>query len=159
MNNKGFEVEVSLDGRTFRSVGFVPGRGATASLQQYRYTDTNAARRGPRQYYRLRQLDENGTTAYSAVQTVIFPLPPATVAIWPNPVHNAYTILLTVARPQVAQLTLHDAVGRQVSQVTVPLQAGENHLPASFAPTQPVGVYVLSGVVDDRVVRTRVVRE
>ncbi|MCA8832983.1 T9SS type A sorting domain-containing protein [Hymenobacter pini] len=159
LSNKGFEVEVSLDGSTFRRLGFVAGHGTTASPQQYRYTDADAARRGVRQYYRLRQLDTDGTATYSAVQMVAFPLPPASIATWPNPAHDTYTILLTAARPQTVQLTMHDAVGRQVSQVTVPLQAGENQLPATFAATQPVGVYVLSGVVDGRTVRTRVVRE
>ena len=66
---------------------------------------------------------------------------------------------MTAARAQTVQLAMHDAVGRQVSQVSVPLQAGENQLPAAFAQTQPAGVYVLSGVIDGQVVRTRVVRQ
>lgn len=159
LNNSGFEVEVSLDGVSFRRLGFVAGHGTTAAAQHYRYTDVGAARRGTLQYYRLRQLDTDGTATYSGVKSVAFAAQPASLTTWPNPAHNAYTILLTAAKPQTAQLTMHDAVGRLVSEVTVALQAGENQLPAAFATTQPVGVYLLSGVVDGQVVRTRVVRQ
>ncbi|RSK46647.1 T9SS type A sorting domain-containing protein [Hymenobacter perfusus] len=159
LNNKGFEVEVSLDGINFRRLGFVAGHGTTAAAQQYRYTDAGAARRGTLQYYRLSQLDTDGTATYSAVQTVTFALQPASIAAWPNPTPDTYTLLLTAARAQTVQLTMHDAVGRQVSQVSVPLQAGENQLPATFTETQPAGVYILSGMIDGQIVRTRIVRQ
>lgn len=159
LNNKGFEVEVSLDGANFRRLAFVTGHGTTAVAQQYRYTDAGAARRGTLQYYRLRQLDADGTATYSAVQPVAFTLQTASIAAWPNPTHDTYTLLLTADRAQTVQLTMHDAVGRQVSQVSVALQAGENQLPAAFTSTQPAGVYILSGVVDGQVVRTRMVRQ
>lgn len=161
LNNKGFEVEVSSDAATFRRVGFLAGHGTTSSAQQYRYTDVGAAARGRQQYYRLRQLDLNGTATYSAVKPVVFGAAPAvaTLMAQPNPARDAYTIILTAAQPQTAQLTVHDAVGRQVGQLSVGLQAGENQVPAAFTFTQPTGVYILSTVVDGQVLRTRVVRE
>ncbi|SDY20670.1 hypothetical protein [Hymenobacter psychrophilus] len=159
LENKGFEVEASMDGINFRRLGFIAGHGTTAVAQQYRYTDVGAAQRGTLQYYRLRQLDLDGTASYSAVKSVTFDALPTAIATWPNPTHGAYTMLLTAAKPQTVQLTMHDAVGRLVSQRTVVLQAGENRLPAVFAAAQPAGVYALSGVVDGQVVRTRVVRQ
>ncbi|MBX0291850.1 T9SS type A sorting domain-containing protein [Hymenobacter sp. HSC-4F20] len=161
LNNKGFEIEVSSDGHRFQRVAFVAGHGTTSTAQQYSYTDVGAAARGRQQYYRLRQLDLNGTSTYSAVKPVVFSTEPAvaTLSASPNPAHDAYTIILTAARPQTVQLTLHDAVGRQVAQLSAPLQAGENHVPASFASTQPTGIYLLSTIVDGQVLRTRLVRE
>ncbi|WP_139925096.1 T9SS type A sorting domain-containing protein [Hymenobacter sp. DG01] len=161
LNNKGFEVEVSTDGRSFQRVGFVAGHGTTATAQQYRYTDAGAAARGHQQYYRLRQLDLDGTASYSPVKPVVFDAAPAvaTLSAHPNPAHDAYTIVLTAAHAQTAQLAIYDAVGRQVGQLFVPLQVGENRLPAAFTATQPTGVYMLAATVDGQVLRTRLVRE
>lgn len=159
LRNYGFEVEASPDGVNFRRLGFVAGQGTAATAQQYQYTDTGAGRRGPLHYYRLRQLDTDGTATYSAVQSVTFAAQPAAIATWPNPAHGAYTIQLMAAKPQAVQLAMHDAVGRLISQTTVAVQAGENQLPALFTDAQPLGVYTLSGTIDGQVVRARVVKQ
>lgn len=160
LNNKGFEVEVSPDGRQFQRLGFVAGHGTSSTAHQYRYVDAGAARRGHRQYYRLRQLDQDGAAAYSLVKQVTFEgVSAATLAAWPNPAHDTYTLVLTAERAQTAELSVHDVLGREVSRFSLPLQPGENRLPAAFTATQPVGVYLLSTVVDGQVLRTRLVRE
>lgn len=160
LNNKGFEVEVSLDGKQFQRLGFVAGHGTSNTSHQYRYLDAGAARRGHRQYYRLRQLDQNGAADYSPVKPITFEgISGATLAAWPNPAHDTYTLVLTAARAQTAALTVHDVLGREVGRFSLPLQPGENRLPAAFTSTQPVGVYLLSTVVDGQVLRTRLVRE
>ncbi|TGE20742.1 T9SS type A sorting domain-containing protein [Hymenobacter aquaticus] len=160
LHNEGFFVEVSLDGQTFQRVGFVAGKGTTTAPQQYRFTDAGAAKRGQLQYYRLRQHDTNGTDSYSPVRTVAFARPGfSSLAAAPNPAQRAYTIYLTAATAQTVQLSVHDALGRLVSQQPVALQAGENKLPATFTAAQPVGVYLLTTVIDGQVLRTRLVRE
>ncbi|WBA41132.1 T9SS type A sorting domain-containing protein [Hymenobacter canadensis] len=157
--NRGFDVEVSLDSRTFQPVGFVAGFGTTVVSRAYRFTDPGAARRGSLQYYRLRQLDADGTATYSPVRTVAFAPPPASLAVWPNPAHDSYTVLLTVARQQPATLTLYDAIGRKVSELRVLLQSGENRLPTQFAAGQPAGIYLFSTTLDGQPMRTRLVRD
>ena len=159
-NNQGFDVEVSLDGQGFATIGFVAGQGSSTTLRAYRFRDENAARRGGLQYYRLRQVDADGSASYSPVRAVRFADKAGTaLAVWPNPAHAAYTVLLTVARAQSAVVRVHDAVGRLVSEQPVQLQAGDNQLPATFGPASASGVYLLSTVLDGQVVRTRLVRE
>lgn len=63
-NNYGFEVEKSTDGRDFSTIGFVAGRGNSQTLQRYQLYDPEFYQSA---YYRLRQIDLNGTTAYSNV--------------------------------------------------------------------------------------------
>ncbi|MCB2410355.1 T9SS type A sorting domain-containing protein [Hymenobacter lucidus] len=161
LNNDGFFVEVSTDSKLFQRVGFVAGRGTTTTAQQYRFTDAGAARRGQLLYYRLRQHDADGTDTYSPVRTVSFPQQAIAsgLSAAPNPAHNQYTIYLTAAKAQTVQLTVRDVLGRVISQAPVALQPGENQLPASFGAEQPMGVYLLSAVIDGQVLRTRLVRE
>ncbi|PJJ52877.1 T9SS type A sorting domain-containing protein [Hymenobacter chitinivorans] len=162
LNNEGFFVEVSVDSKTFQRVGFVAGKGTTNIAQQYRFTDVGAARRGSLQYYRLRQHDTaEGTDTYSPVRTVSFTQSKlaASLSAFPNPTDRAYTVRLTAAKAQTVQLTMYDALGRIVSQAPVALQAGENQLPTAFEASQPVGVYLLTAVIDGQVLRARLVRE
>ncbi|TGE26657.1 T9SS type A sorting domain-containing protein [Hymenobacter metallicola] len=160
-NNEGFFVEVSLDSKVFQRVGFVAGKGTTTAAQQYRYTDANAANRGALLYYRLRQRDADGTDRFSPVRVVNFPRRSvaSSLAAAPNPARSQYTLYIGAATSQTVQLTVHDALGRMVSQGPVVLQAGENKLPAFFQDNQPVGVYLLTAVIDGKVLRTRLVRE
>ncbi|MVN75663.1 T9SS type A sorting domain-containing protein [Hymenobacter sp. HMF4947] len=159
-NNQGFDVEASLDGTAFQKIGFVAGYGSSTTPHSYRYTDANAARRGGLLYYRLRQLDTDGTATYSPVRTVHFAGSEGPAfAAWPNPAHDAYTVHLRAARAQTTLVTVHDALGRLVSQLPVQVQAGDNQLPASFGLTQPSGMYLLSAELDGQVLRTRLVRE
>jgi hypothetical protein len=159
-NNQGFEIENSLDGKAFQKIGFVAGQGNASTPHSYRYTDANAARRGTLQYYRLRQLDAGGTATYSPVRTVQFAgsQGPA-FAVWPNPAHDAYTVHLLAARAQTVRLTVHDALGRVVSQLPMQVQAGDNQLPTSFGSEQAKGLYLLSAELDGQVLHTRLVRE
>ena len=70
-DNDHFDVEASSDGRTFARLGQVAGHGSTLLPQQYAFTDENLARYATSLiYYRLRQVDGDGTSSYSQVRTV-----------------------------------------------------------------------------------------
>ncbi|WP_460557584.1 reprolysin-like metallopeptidase, partial [Hymenobacter daeguensis] len=93
-NNLGFAVEASADGRDFRRVGWVPGAGSSTRPSYYEFADgTLAAAPGPTAYYRLRQTNADGTTAFSPVRAVPVPAgPPARLRLWPNPARGSLTV-------------------------------------------------------------------
>ena len=136
-NNDRFEVEASADGRTFRRIGQVPGRGSSTQPHEYQLVDPAIARYAASLvYYRLRQVDADGTFAYSPVRTVAA-RGLAGLALFPNPTKQAAT--LTGAEPGVA-VTVFDAVGRLV--LTLPTDAAGTAalvLPRGLA----TGVYVV----------------
>jgi hypothetical protein len=118
-NNHHFEVERSTDGQTFASVGRVAPDAATSSPSyDYAYLDAGAAEgRSPRLYYRVKQVDVDGTASYSTVVTVSgLPagetIPPA----YPNPVAN---LLHLDVLPVGAQVRVTDMTGRLVYTNTV----------------------------------------
>ena len=87
------------------------GAGTSTLAHAYAATDKNLARYGTSLvYYRLRQVDVNGTSAYSPVRTVQVPQV-AGLALFPNPTRAAAT--LTGAAPGAA-VQVFDAVGRLV---------------------------------------------
>jgi VCBS repeat-containing protein len=141
-NSDYFAVESSLDGRTFQELSRVEGHGTTARAQAYRFVDAKLTRYGAKEvYYRLRQVDHDGTTAYSPVRTLALPAitGPAQLLAYPNPAHDKVLVLLTSAMP-AAQLTLYDAAGRLVRSQSVEADGALTTLPISGL---PAGVYVL----------------
>ena len=111
LKNDRFEIESSVDGVAFQRLGQVAGAGTCQVAHSYQFVDKNLARYGVGQvYYRLRQVDVDGTSAYSPVRTVAVPQL-AGLSLFPNPTRAAAT--LTGAAPG-APVQVFDAVGRLV---------------------------------------------
>ncbi len=65
INNKGFEVQKSMDGQTFTYIAFVDGQGNSSTVNNYNYTDAKIL--SGSNYYRLKQIDNDGQYTYSSV--------------------------------------------------------------------------------------------
>ncbi|WP_210518539.1 T9SS type A sorting domain-containing protein [Hymenobacter terricola] len=112
-NNARFEVERSPDGRKFSLIGTVPGHGTTTETHSYRWPDPAAGRLGTVLYYRLRQVDADGSAQYSPVRAVRFA--ETTVQLYPNPAGaGPATLDLTALPPGTYTATVLDLLGRPV---------------------------------------------
>ncbi|MEM6770048.1 MAG: T9SS type A sorting domain-containing protein, partial [Bacteroidota bacterium] len=80
--NSHFDVERSTDGRTFALLGAVAGAGDSSEEQWYDYVDENAATGV--NYYRLRQVDLDGTETLSEVRQVTVESA-VNLRVYPNP--------------------------------------------------------------------------
>ena len=133
-NNRGFEVQVSTDGREFRTLTFVAGAGNRGTPRHYRYLDDQTNQAGLR-YYRLRQLDTDGATSFSPVRTLHFAdaqLLSGHFEVAPNPWRGTGppTLFVTAGQPRPGcQLTVTDATGRQVLARTLDLSSGSTAQP------------------------------
>ncbi|GAB4237906.1 MAG: hypothetical protein Tsb0034_13240 [Ekhidna sp.] len=91
INNEGFYVERSRDGRDFNSLAFVKGKGNSSDMNHYRFSDLLPLN-SDAVYYRLRQVDFDGTTAYSP--TILVDLPTVSdLRLFPTYVTNSVSIL------------------------------------------------------------------
>ncbi|HND87266.1 MAG TPA: M12 family metallo-peptidase [Saprospiraceae bacterium] len=120
LNNKGFEVERSADGLRFDKIGFVAGRGTISQPQPYTFDDDQAYRSAASVlYYRLRQVDHDGTASYSTTVALAKPGSGTAYALFPNPSSGAATFQLLGCDDCSATLTLSDASGRLVRRLLV----------------------------------------
>lgn len=114
LNNEGFEIQKSLDGKNFEVIGFVEGAGTTNEIQTYGFTDEHLQQNT---YYRLRQIDFDGKFDYSRIIFVESSLHIAhPFRVYPNPIGDATSIHLTYQltepnKVQPLQLQLHDMWG------------------------------------------------
>jgi hypothetical protein len=146
-DNAYFELESSLDGRTFRALGRVAGQGSSTRRHDYRWRDANLARyAAPLVYYRLRQVDHAGTDSYSAVRTVRVPADALglAAAAFPNPYHEQLTLRIQAPQTAEATLRLQDATGRRLLERRLALRQGSNELRLEAAGQLPPGLYLLT---------------
>ncbi|GAB2964353.1 hypothetical protein GCM10027048_37230 [Hymenobacter coalescens] len=146
-NSAGYEVEESADGVAFRRIGFVASAVPnTSDARQYRFRTAEPTAPGWR-YYRLRQVDLDGSSSYYGPRAVLFGAEQSriTLAAVPNPAtsqDNAAVISSATALP-AAQLELRDAQGRLVGQRQLSLPAGTTRVPLPELAGRPAGLYTL----------------
>ncbi|MDR6806200.1 hypothetical protein J2Y45_003392 [Dyadobacter sp. BE34] len=87
INNKGFEIEKSSNSKLFQKIGFVEGN--TDSWQALNYSFTDPAPHSLT-YYRLKQIDWDGTSTYSKI--IVVQSKEQVVAVYPNPSRGHLTI-------------------------------------------------------------------
>ncbi|MBT2557153.1 cadherin-like domain-containing protein [Hymenobacter sp. ISL-91] len=139
LNNDHFEVERSFDGRSFTTVARVAGQGTSSSATSYTRTDAGvAAKATGLVYYRLRQVDLDGTSSYSAVKTVRFSRT-ASIALAPNPTTATTELDLRQLPEGSYQVQVLDAVGRVVLATT----ARGGSQPTLDLRTAPSGTYIV----------------
>lgn len=80
--NYGFEIERSLNAKTFVKAGFIEGNGDTNETKSYSFTDIITE---PVVYYRLKQIDFDQKFSYSRIIIIKGKDKEALTKIYPNP--------------------------------------------------------------------------
>ena len=97
------------------SVGFVPGAGTSSSPRDYSFVDQQVS---PGRYaYRIKQIDHNGTFAYTAAVEVEVGLAPKEFTLsqnYPNPFNPTTTIEFTLPEDGHVALRMYDVTGREL---------------------------------------------
>lgn len=92
LNNSRFIIEKSIDALEFSSIGEVTGSGTTSEGHVYSYLDLNPA--NGINYYRLVQIDYDGSAELSETIAVIAKLEELVISVFPNPASDQFSIKL-----------------------------------------------------------------
>lgn len=90
IENDRFEIQASRDGFIYQTIGEVQGQGNTAAVTTYSFADERV--KDGVTYYRLKQVDFDGTTAYSEVKVIDRGIAAGDAVIYPNPATNYFSI-------------------------------------------------------------------
>jgi hypothetical protein len=115
LDNQGFEIQHSKDSRNWKEIGFIEGTGTTSEEQNYTFTH-----RDPTEgvnYYRIKQMDYNGTYAYSEIRSVLFQSNTTGLEIYPNPVKDYLTLKGDTALGK--KFTIYNTAGQIIKNGTV----------------------------------------
>ncbi|MEM6803971.1 MAG: S8/S53 family peptidase, partial [Bacteroidota bacterium] len=112
-NNAYFEVQKSKGG-SFVSVGQLAGQGNSSEVQSYQFEDPLPF--SGRNYYRIKQVDSNGSFTYSKVLDLSWEevSQMKLSSLYPNPSHDLLTVSLALPRGMDASYKVFDLKGRPI---------------------------------------------
>ncbi|HRQ53371.1 MAG TPA: T9SS type A sorting domain-containing protein, partial [Ignavibacteriaceae bacterium] len=142
LNNRGFEIQRSINNSEFATIAFVEGHGTTTEQKQYTFVDRNVTTR-VNCAYRLKQIDFNGTYEYSKVVNLGYTLPLEFTLEqnYPNPFNPTTNIIYAVPVKSNVTLDVYNLIGQKV--VTLfegEVEAGK-HTAQFNASTMSSGIY------------------
>jgi photosystem II stability/assembly factor-like uncharacterized protein len=141
LNNNGFEIQRRVVESEFATIGFVKGEGTTTNQKEYSYKDKDLV--DGKYFYRLKQVDYNGSYEYSDVIEVdVRSLNEyALEQNYPNPFNPTTTIGYVLKEKTTAKLILLNAIGEQVAILVNEEQEKGFHKIDYNASTLSSGVY------------------
>lgn len=115
INNDYFTIQASTDGKNFKEMGQVKGAGTTDIVQEYHFTDNSPVQ--GLNYYRLLQVDYDGTATYSKVVIVNFRSNDDEITIFPNPTTDVLTVKFPTFWEGETMITISNNLGQTVKIV------------------------------------------
>ncbi|WP_299822038.1 T9SS type A sorting domain-containing protein [uncultured Pontibacter sp.] len=121
VNNDKFVVERSIDARTFEAIGSVKGAGNSNTAKSYTLIDKNPPY--TMVYYRLKQIDLDGTFTYSAVVSVSLnggmALKAPAAVLYPNPTKGTSYLQMSQLPADTYTISIYSVDGRMIKQHTL----------------------------------------
>jgi hypothetical protein len=120
VNNYGFEIERTASPRNidWKNIGFVEGHGNSNSTKSYKFVDESVM--NGKHYYRLKQIDNDGSFEYSDVVEVDVPALQDYAILeqnYPNPFNPETKIRFTVNDNTRVSLKIFDAIGSEIAEI------------------------------------------
>lgn len=137
-NNSHFIIEHSIDAQQFTEVGRVAGSGTSLTPQTYSFIHER-----PHlgvNYYRLRQVDFDGTFEYSDIINVEFER--KGFHIFPNPVESALHLQFNTSQMEI-EVNITSITGKVIHSEVVDFSGGAMLITFDIE-NYPMGVYFLS---------------
>jgi hypothetical protein len=158
-NNLGFEIQGSVNAREFVKLGFVNSQQGN-SIQAQNYTFLDAAfsfRNDPVYYYRLKQIDVDGSAKYSKI--VALHQVPREALVLPIPFNENFSVHAVSLQKGQTEVILLDMHGNMVYRQAFPVQEGVNTLQVQPPASLPPGMYIIQFETKGKTVRIKTLKD
>jgi hypothetical protein len=158
LNNDYFELERTanpLEG--FEAIARIDGAGTTSEITNYEYLDQNPV--VGTNYYRLKQVDFDGTTTYSEVIALEVEADAVNNALFPNPTRGKVFYRVNTTVEKSVELRISNALGQQISQEVYQLTTGQNQITIDLSKYPAASYWIQVFGEDGQLMRTEIVNK
>ena len=156
INNHYFEIQRSVNGTDFATIGNVNAKGTISSVSTYLFTDNTLDTRVPVLFYRIKQVDFNGNFDYSSVVSVQQESEKMNQDyVYPNPFSGGITVQLP-SDATLQSVALIDMKGNEWQSIVN--AEGDNKFQLSGLDYLPSGVYLLRLITSDGLKQVKLVK-
>lgn len=127
LNASYFDVERSTDARSFEKIAQIQAAGNSSTIHTYYYTDKQLSRSSPVTYYRLRQVDQDGTYAYSRAISITRNDTRLLASVYPNPAQSETPVTIE-AGASIAAIQLLNMSGQKITVPVINIASGKAEL-------------------------------
>lgn len=150
-DNSGFEIERKDKNGDWKKIGFVEGFGSSNSPKYYTYEDKKLS--SGKHNYRLKQIDNDGTTSYSDEVEVTIDVPTefALSQNYPNPFNPSTKVDYQLAMDAKVTIELYSITGERVATLlSQELEAGYYSMMIdSYTHGMASGIYIYRMIATD----------
>ncbi|HEY8657623.1 MAG TPA: hypothetical protein VIL78_01200, partial [Hanamia sp.] len=139
-NMKEYEVEKSLDGNSFKKVATVAAINGLAN--NYNWMDSNS--KSGYNYYRIKSVDINGKTNYTAVVKVLVGKSGSEITVYPNPIIDGIINIQLNNQPAgVYKMRVLNQLGQLILSKQIIHSEGSSNEVIQLNKYAPYGIYQL----------------
>ncbi len=141
LNNRGFEVEKSVDNNNWMDLGFIQGKGTTTEKTYYSYMDDDVI--NGMNYYRLKQIDFDGSINYSPTVSISYEQPNGFILSqnYPNPFNPTCTIHYALPREAYVTLNIYNVLGTKLKELINEKKSAGDYSIEFNSENLPSGIY------------------
>lgn len=145
LNVAKYNIQRSLDGNSFTTIGAVHSTGNSTATKNYSYTDNTISNlNAGRIFYRLQIVDIDGKLTYSKME-VVKPAADMPVSIAPNPVHDH---IIVSSQYKLNMLSIINIMGQVLRTVSLTGSANPQTIDVREL---PAGNYFIKAVGEEQV--------
>lgn len=156
-NTAFFDVERSGATGNFEHIATVRAGGNSTSPLSYSFTDATPLKTA--NFYRIKQVDNDGRFTYTPVRLLNFDeATSGSLLVYPVPARTRLIVSLPVQLEGLTTVTIHSADGRLVQQQQVPVQVGVQLIDLNIS-ALPNGIYHVKAATSHKKVSATFVKQ
>jgi hypothetical protein len=160
LNNSHFEVERSLDMRSYKTVALVlDGFEAEGTGKSYQFKeDAAVVRNGQTVFYRLKQFNTDGQVSYSSVMAVKLQTKEVRtikMELTPNPATDQISVRLTGAQNGLAEIRIVSLAGKVLLSKQSTINKGHTNIQVEGLNKLATGMYLAQLIMNGTVIENQ----
>lgn len=153
-----FELQRSIDGIHFTTLGASPSKGQSTTTQKYQWID-ETVNFNTLYYYRIKIIESSHKSTFSSIESAYLVKEIATtISLQPNPTSDKVTLFIQDASTAPMTISIYNQLGQQVFVATYPVSQSNNLISLDLS-TYNKGIYVVEVVQNNEIHTSKIIKQ